>query len=236
LGKSIFWRNGIMRNFTFAALPLVCALCVACEGSQQICSAESRTAITGALTDGSGALVKPQSVTARVNGGYAHACSVQYGSYYCGERGGGTYKVSVTSGSETIVDEVEVGADECHVTEAVALDFVISGEPGLGSLGCPDHRWLLAEIAMSKWSYQDFEDQRFFAELLVLDGKLRVYAPPGLAGAEQAISIRVSGGITCDPGFATVATLTFVPQSKGCGYEVVSRQLAEEDIDYCRQL
>lgn len=130
--------------------------------------------------------------------------------------------------------EVEVDADECHVTEAVTPDFAIPGELQPCGFTCPDRRWLIAEVSMNGWSFLRVEDPRYLAPLPVVDGKLRVYAPSGLAMVEQTIPLRVSGGPGCTPGSEGIATLTLVPQSDGCGYEVASLQLATEEID-CRK-
>jgi len=79
--------------------------------------------------------------------------------------------------------------------------------------------------------YLRLPEKRFAALLSVVDGKLRIYAPAGLAvGAEQTLQIVVRTGTQCTDGRETVATLVFVPQVKECGYDASPLILNQEAL------
>jgi hypothetical protein len=115
-----------IRTGFFGAL-IALSLC-ACS-DETTCTLENRLAITVQVESPQGLPVDSVTATRRRE----QACESQAtsqdasgpGSYECGEQGGGTYTVRVTSGELQWTQRVDISADECHTTEHQTLEFVL---------------------------------------------------------------------------------------------------------------
>lgn len=216
-----------MRNTGLVALLAEAMLCAACDVDDgRVCSTELRVAVNGSVFDAAGALVRAESISARVNGGDPRACSWSYGTYSCMEQGGGRYEVTVNYPTESLTQAVDVKADDCHVLRSSSLDFTlpVAQEPGCGERLAP-----IAEVDLNGISYDELyvTKQQLAAPFPAVEGKLQIYAPPGLAAeVEQTLVLTFDSGIQC-------AMLTFVPRPENCGYENVTVQVKREDIQLC---
>ena len=115
-----------------SALALGFVAAFGCGDDWVNCTLELRTAVTVTVT--APPSLRIDKVTARRAG--VDECEAfggdldagRYPTYHCHEQGGGTYVVTVHSGSLTWTDSVSVPADECHTTENKELHFVLDPE------------------------------------------------------------------------------------------------------------
>ena len=115
-----------------ASLAFGVVAAVGCADAGVACTAEARTAVTVTVTAPTG--LRIDKVTARRSVDvecFVFGANLDAGShptYQCYEQGGGTYVVTVHSGSLTWTDSVSVRADECHTIERKELHFVLDPE------------------------------------------------------------------------------------------------------------
>ncbi|APR85138.1 Hypothetical protein A7982_10487 [Minicystis rosea] len=91
--------------------------------SSGICTADSRPSVTVYVVDGTKTAISDATVTYSVDGGPQKDCwPFDEGSkaYLCGEEEAGHIVVTATRGASTQTAEVDVVADECHVTTVSA--------------------------------------------------------------------------------------------------------------------
>jgi hypothetical protein len=127
------------------ALAVLLTLIPACRTEQLACTTELRIAVVVGVSSPHGLAIDAVTATnhhtreceadapARNDlGKIDSSAAVQY---QCGEDGGGTYAVSVGSGSLTWTQKVHVNADACHTTEMKMLTFVL--EPRMANRNLP---------------------------------------------------------------------------------------------------
>jgi hypothetical protein len=108
------------------ALTLVAAAPAGCEEPIS-CTAEARTSVVLTITDAeTGEEVEEATVTVLIDGEESNEVETfGSGRYLLGVERDGTFEVTVSAaGYESVTNEYEVTADECHVTtveDAVAL-------------------------------------------------------------------------------------------------------------------
>jgi hypothetical protein len=83
-------------------------------------------AVTGNVTDQTGAKVTPDRVVESINGGPEQACQSELFNdiaYECNEGGAGIYQVTVTVRGVSKTQSATLDADQCHVKNPAKLDF-----------------------------------------------------------------------------------------------------------------